>query len=88
MVTEEENQWLLMKSADGLQSNGDLTISRPESVLTKRKNNDLRIGKHEDKNDRRGKGSSFAKSIKVTSRNKKAGSTTVNKQVKEGQRIC
>lgn len=30
----EENQWLLMKSSDGLESEEDLTISRPESVLT------------------------------------------------------
>src|SRR5829696_4947130 len=29
-----ENQWLLMKSSDGLESEEDLTISRPESVLT------------------------------------------------------
>ena len=26
---EEENQWLLMKSADGLESEEDLTINRP-----------------------------------------------------------
>ncbi|MFZ0567771.1 MAG: DNA polymerase ligase N-terminal domain-containing protein, partial [Nitrososphaeraceae archaeon] len=30
---EQENQWLLMKSSDGLESEEDLTINRPESVL-------------------------------------------------------
>jgi bifunctional non-homologous end joining protein LigD len=61
---EEENQWLLMKSADGLESEEDLTINRPESVLTGRTNDDLRIGKDEedeDKKDRRQKNSSIAK---------------------------
>src|ERR687892_2901377 len=48
---EEENQWLLMKSADGLESEEDLTINRPESVLTGRTNDDLRIGKDEDEDE-------------------------------------
>src|SRR5919106_3245223 len=61
---QEENQWLLMKSTDGLESEEDLTINRPESVLTGRTNDDLRIGKDEedeDKKDRRQKNSSIAK---------------------------
>src|ERR671911_307823 len=48
----EENQWLLMKLADGLESEEDLTINRPESVLTRRTNDDLEIGSNEDKTDR------------------------------------
>src|ERR687892_2293485 len=38
---DEENRWLLMKLADGLESEEDLTINRPESVLTGRTNDDL-----------------------------------------------
>src|ERR671918_1509677 len=49
---EEENRWLLMKLADGLESEEDLTINRPESVLTRRTNDDLEIGSNEDKTDR------------------------------------
>src|SRR5918993_1716101 len=49
---EEENQWLLMKLADGSESGEDLTINRPESVLTGRTNDDLKIGTNEDKTDR------------------------------------
>jgi bifunctional non-homologous end joining protein LigD len=49
---EEESQWLLMKLADGLESEEDLTIDRPESVLTRRTNDDLEIGNNEDKTDR------------------------------------
>src|SRR5918994_3593203 len=39
----EENQWLLMKLADGSESGEDLTNNRPESVLTGRTNDDLEI---------------------------------------------
>src|ERR671914_724767 len=49
---DEENRWLLMKLADGLESEEDLTINRPESVLTRRTNDDLEIGSNEDKTDR------------------------------------
>ena len=41
---EEENQWLLMKLTDELESEEDLTINRPESVLTGRTNDDFTIG--------------------------------------------
>jgi bifunctional non-homologous end joining protein LigD len=47
---EEENQWLLMKLADGLESEEDLTINKPQSVLTGRTNDELR--NKEDKTDR------------------------------------
>jgi bifunctional non-homologous end joining protein LigD len=49
---EEENQWLLMKLADGLETEEDLTTNKPESILTGRTNNDLVTGKNEDKTDR------------------------------------
>ena len=38
---KEGNQWLLIKSSDEFQSKEDLTITRPESILTGRKNEDL-----------------------------------------------
>ncbi|HSF00898.1 MAG TPA: DNA polymerase ligase N-terminal domain-containing protein, partial [Nitrososphaeraceae archaeon] len=38
---KEENQWLLMKSADEFESKEDLTITKPRSVLTSRINEDL-----------------------------------------------
>jgi bifunctional non-homologous end joining protein LigD len=38
---ERENQWLLIKGNDEFASDEDLTISRPESVLTKMTNNEL-----------------------------------------------
>ena len=41
-----------MKLADGLESEEDLTINRPESVLTGRTNDDLEIGEdNENKKD-------------------------------------
>src|SRR5918999_1862660 len=48
---EEENQWLLMKLADGSESGEDLTNNRPESVLTGRTNDDLKI--KEDNEDKK-----------------------------------
>jgi len=42
------NQWLLIKGDDEFKSEEDLTITRPESVLTGRTNQDLENGK-EDK---------------------------------------
>src|ERR671911_898876 len=38
---KEGNQWLLMKSADEFESKEDLTITKPRSVLTSRRNEDL-----------------------------------------------
>ena len=76
---EQENQWLLMKSSDGLESEEDLTISRPESVLTGRTNDDLEIrnGGKENKRNRRLKNSSIAKaklSVKDTIKRQSNGS--------------
>ncbi|MFL6420744.1 MAG: DNA polymerase ligase N-terminal domain-containing protein [Nitrososphaeraceae archaeon] len=39
--TSRENQWLLIKGNDEFESKDDLTITRPESVLTGRTNQDL-----------------------------------------------
>jgi bifunctional non-homologous end joining protein LigD len=76
---QEENQWLLMKSTDGLESEEDLTINRPESVLTGRTNDDLAIGKDEDENkklDRRRRNCSIAKATKVNSNTRNVENTT------------
>src|SRR5215218_5026677 len=82
---QEENQWLLMKSTDGLESEEDLTMNRPESVLTGRTNDDLRIGKDkdEDKKDRRQKNSSIAKATKVS--NTRSIVNTIERQANEAQ---
>jgi bifunctional non-homologous end joining protein LigD len=48
--TPRENQWLLIKGDDEFKSKDeDLTISRPESVLTRRTNQDLENGKDKGK---------------------------------------
>ena len=48
-TSREKNQWLLIKANDEFVStNDDLTITRPESVLTGRTNQDLENGKEED----------------------------------------
>jgi bifunctional non-homologous end joining protein LigD len=39
--TSTDNQWLLLKKSDQFDSKEDLTISKPESVLTGRSNNQL-----------------------------------------------
>ena len=39
--TSRENQWLLIKGNDEFKSTDDLTITRPESDLTGRTNQDL-----------------------------------------------
>src|SRR5215207_449325 len=85
---EQENQWLLMKSTDGSESEEDLTMNRPESVLTGRTNDDLRIGKdkNEDKKlDRRQKNSSISKATKVS--NIRNVANTVERQANEAQMI-
>src|SRR5919199_4973402 len=43
--TSRENQWLLIKGNDEFESKDDLTIIRPESVLTGRNNQDLENSK-------------------------------------------
>src|SRR5918994_1696182 len=61
----EENQWLLMKSSDGLESEADLTISRPESVLTGKTIDNLKD--NGNIKDRRMKSSSVAQATKSKS---------------------
>ena len=39
--TSRENQWFLIKGNDEFESKDDLTITRPESVLTGRTNQDF-----------------------------------------------
>jgi bifunctional non-homologous end joining protein LigD len=48
--TSRENQWLLIKGNDEFESKDDLTITRPESVLTGRTNQDLENGKGDNNN--------------------------------------
>ncbi|HKG89601.1 MAG TPA: hypothetical protein VKA95_14870 [Nitrososphaeraceae archaeon] len=75
-----------MKSTDGLESEEGLTINRPESVLTERTNDDLRIGKDEDEDkklDRRQKNSSISKATKVS--NIRNVANTVERQANEAQ---
>src|SRR5919199_2438021 len=45
LKTSRENQWLLIKGNDEFESKDDLTIIRPESVLTGRTNQDLENAK-------------------------------------------
>ncbi len=78
----EENQWLLMKSSDGLESEEDLTISRPESVLTGKTIENLK--NNEDVKDRRTKSSSVAQAIKSKSARDLEGSFKI--QTSEAQR--
>jgi bifunctional non-homologous end joining protein LigD len=71
---EEEDQWLLMKLADGSESEEDLTNNRPESVLTGRTNDDLETGKNDDKTDKN-------HTININ------GKSTIKKQVVETQGV-
>ena len=58
--TSEKNQWLLIKASDEFASSEDLTITRPESVLSGRTNEDLE--RYLYKKDK----SSFAKAVKIS----------------------
>src|SRR5215204_1153141 len=71
----EENQWLLMKSFDGLESEEDLTISRPESVLTGKTIDNLKDNKNIK--DRRMKSSSVAQATKSKSARDLEGSIKI-----------
>ena len=81
---EEENQWLLMKLADGLESEEDLTINRPESVLTGRTNDVIKIGENkEDKMDRsrsRNVKSTIKKQLNIAQTTYASNITTVTSQ--------
>src|SRR5919112_1459562 len=78
----EENQWLLMKSSDGLESEEDLTISRPESVLTGKTIENLKD--NEDIKDRRTKSSSVAQATKSKSARDLEGSFKIQTSEAQG----
>jgi bifunctional non-homologous end joining protein LigD len=42
---QQQNQWLLIKSADEFESKEDLTVTRPESVLSGKVNMDFEIAR-------------------------------------------
>jgi bifunctional non-homologous end joining protein LigD len=48
LKTSRENQWLLIKGHDEFESKDDLTMTRPESVLTGGTNQDLENGNRAD----------------------------------------
>ncbi len=66
--TSTENQWLLLKKSDQFDSKEDLTISRPESVLTGRSNNRLATTKRKQNSGSKSSSLSEVKdSKKITS---------------------
>src|SRR5918993_4562653 len=63
---KEGNQWLLMKSSDEFESKEDLTITKPRSVLTSRRNEDLETKqKEEAKEEEIGKEEPYNKKDKI-----------------------
>jgi ATP-dependent DNA ligase len=52
--TSTENQWLLLKKSDQFDSKEDLTISKPELVLTGKSNNQLATSKRKQSSSRSG----------------------------------
>src|ERR671915_680006 len=60
--TSTDNQWLLLKKSDQFNSKEDLTISKPESVLSGRSNNQLATTKRKHKSN----SLSEAKNLKKT----------------------
>jgi bifunctional non-homologous end joining protein LigD len=52
--TSTENQWLLLKKSDQFDSKEDLTISKPESVLTGKSNNQLATSKRKQSSSKSG----------------------------------
>jgi bifunctional non-homologous end joining protein LigD len=48
---KEVNQWLLMKSSDNFESKEDLTITKPKSILSDRRNEDLERKQKEKRDD-------------------------------------
>jgi bifunctional non-homologous end joining protein LigD len=48
---KEVNQWLLMKSSDNFESKEDLTITKPKSILSGRRNEDLERKQKEKRDD-------------------------------------
>ncbi|MGZ5547699.1 MAG: non-homologous end-joining DNA ligase [Nitrososphaeraceae archaeon] len=78
---KEGKQWLLIKSADEFESNEDLTITMPNSVLTRGINKDLEKEQEEDiRSNKKDKTKiSFTKAIKL-SNNQLTDNTFSNQQ--------
>ncbi len=83
---KEGKQWLLIKSADEFESNEDLTITMPNSVLTRGINKDSEKEQEEDiRSNKKDKTKiSFTKAIKL-SNNQLTDNTFSNQQQEEVQ---
>ena len=82
---KEGKQWLLIKSADEFESNEDLTITMPNSVLTRGINKDLEKEQEDIRSNKKDKTKiSFTKAIKL-SNNQLTDNTFSNQQQEEVQ---
>jgi bifunctional non-homologous end joining protein LigD len=82
---KEGKQWLLIKSADEFESNEDLTITMPNSVLTRGINKDLEKEQEDIRCNKKDKTKiSFTKAIKL-SNNQLTDNTFSNQQQEEVQ---
>lgn len=82
---KEGKQWLLIKSADEFESNEDLTITMPNSVLTRGINKDLEKEQEDIRSNKKYKTKiSFTKAIKL-SNNQLTDNTFSNQQQEEVQ---
>jgi bifunctional non-homologous end joining protein LigD len=82
---KEGKQWLLIKSADEFESNEDLTITMPNSVLTRGINKDLEKEQEDIRSNKKDKTKiSFTKAIKL-SNNQLTDNTLFNQQQEEVQ---
>jgi bifunctional non-homologous end joining protein LigD len=82
--TQRENRWLLIKGEDEFKSAEDMTITRPESVLTGRTNQDLEIDKEDKANSNKNKipvTESKKTKTSLVVRTTKEKSTIVSKEV-------
>ncbi len=82
---KEGKQWLLIKSADEFESNEDLTITMPNSVLTRGINKDIEKEQEDIRSNKKDKRKiSFTKAIKL-SNNQLTDNTFSNQQQEEVQ---
>ena len=82
---KEGKQWLLIKSADEFESNEDLTITMPNSVLTRGINKDLEKEQEDIRYNKKDKTKiSFTKAIKLCN-NQLTDNTFSNQQQEEVQ---
>jgi bifunctional non-homologous end joining protein LigD len=89
---EEHDQWLFIKSTDEFESKEDLTITRPESVLSGKVNEDLEDiekveaeGDH-NKNYERRSSSALTKAIKINN-NKKTKDDDIRKEREDIEKV-